>query len=146
MRSWLGLTVVTSAHIWAKDASRVVGSSHIIYRIYSWDNPTSRLAPLVWGSSKSKHNGKAVGGMRGAVVEWLERLGYGAESRRKVVSSRLGFAMRRLENSICQPSSKWEPFSNQGKTWQRKERNGLRLSSAVSKIQWNSNPHCPYGY
>ena len=27
---------------------------------------------------------------RGAVVEWLERCGYGAESRRKVVSSRLG--------------------------------------------------------
>ena len=23
---------------------------------------------------------------------------------------------------------------------------GLRLSSAVPKIQWDSNPHCPYGY
>ena len=32
----------------------------------------------------------------GAVVEWLERLDYGAERRCKVVSSRLGFAMRRL--------------------------------------------------
>ena len=31
---------------------------------------------------------------RGAVVECLDRLGYGAESRRKVVSSRLCFAMR----------------------------------------------------
>ena len=30
---------------------------------------------------------------RGAVVEWLEWLGYGAESR-NVMSSRLGFAMR----------------------------------------------------
>ena len=49
---------------------------------------------------------------RGAVVEWLEQLEYGAESRRKVVSSRLGFAMRQLENSLCQPSSEWEPFSN----------------------------------
>ena len=39
---------------------------------------------------------------RGAIIEWL---GYGAGSRRKVVSSRLGFAMRRLENSLCQPSS-----------------------------------------
>ena len=29
---------------------------------------------------------------------------------------------------------------------QRKERDGLRLSSAVPKIQWDSNPHCPYGY
>ena len=28
------------------------------------------------------------------LVEWLERLGYGAESRRKVVSSRLRFAVR----------------------------------------------------
>ena len=31
---------------------------------------------------------------------WLERLDYGAESRRKAVNSRLGFAMRRLENSV----------------------------------------------
>ena len=30
---------------------------------------------------------------RGAVVDWLERLNYGAESRQKVVSSRLGFAI-----------------------------------------------------
>ena len=44
------------------------------------------------------------------MVEWLARLAYGAESRRKVVSSRLGFAMRRLENSFCLPSSKWVPF------------------------------------
>ena len=50
--------------------------------------------------------------LRGVVVEWLERLDYGAESRRKVVNSRLGFAMRQLENSLCQPSSKWVPFSN----------------------------------
>ena len=34
------------------------------------------------------------------MVEWLEQLDYGAESRRKVVSSRLGFAIRRLEISI----------------------------------------------
>ena len=45
------------------------------------------------------------------VVEWLERLGYGAKSRRKVVSSRAGFAMLRLENSLCPLSSKWVPFS-----------------------------------
>ena len=42
------------------------------------------------------------------MVEWLERLDYGAESRRKVVRSRLGFAMRRLEKSLCQPRSKWK--------------------------------------
>ena len=34
------------------------------------------------------------------VVEWLERLDYGAESRRKVVSSGLGFAMRRLKETL----------------------------------------------
>ena len=28
----------------------------------------------------------------------------------------------------------------------RKERDGLRLSSAVPKIQRDSNLHCPYGY
>ena len=39
------------------------------------------------------------------MVEWLEQLDYGAESRCKVVSSRLGFAMWRLENTLCQPSS-----------------------------------------
>ena len=37
---------------------------------------------------------------RGTVVECLKQLGYGAESRRKFVSSRLGFAMRQLENSL----------------------------------------------
>ena len=34
------------------------------------------------------------------MVEWLKRLDYSTESRRKVVSSKLGFAMRRLENSV----------------------------------------------
>ena len=62
---------------------------------------------------------------RGAVVECLQWLGYGSDSRRKVMSSRLGLAMRRLENSPCQPSSKWVLFSNQGRIRQRKERDGL---------------------
>ena len=44
--------------------------------------------------------------------------------------------MRRLEN--CQPSSKWVPFSNKGRIRQRKERNGICLSSAMPKIQWDS--------
>ena len=48
--------------------------------------------------------------MRGAVVEWLEQLDHDVESRRKIVSSRLGFTMRRLENSLCPPSSEWVPF------------------------------------
>ena len=49
---------------------------------------------------------------RSAVVEWLECLSYGAESRRNVVSSKLGFAMRQLENFVCQPNSKCESFLN----------------------------------
>ena len=53
-------------------------------------------------------------GKRGAVAERLQGLGYGAESR-QIVSSRLGFAIKLLENFLCKPSSKWETFSNQGK-------------------------------
>ena len=71
------------------------------------------------------------------MVEWLERLSYGAESRRKLVSSRLSFAMRRLENSrdLCQANSIWVLFSNYEMIRQRKAREGLRLSSTVPKIQ-----------
>ena len=47
---------------------------------------------------------------------------------------------------LCQPSSKWVPFSNQGRIRQRKERDVLRHSSAVTKIHWDSKPHCHYGY
>ena len=43
---------------------------------------------------------------RGAVVKWLGWLGYRAESRQKVVSSRLGFAIRQLENYLYRRSSK----------------------------------------
>ena len=39
------------------------------------------------------------------MTEWLEWLGHGAETCHKVVSSRLGFAMQQLENSLCQQSS-----------------------------------------
>ena len=51
------------------------------------------------------------------VIEWLERLGYGAESRRKVVSSRLGFAIRWLENSLSahqyrKNSKNWDTWNN----------------------------------
>ena len=35
-------------------------------------------------------------------VEWLEPLGYGAKSRRKVLKSNPGFAIRRMENSTQQ--------------------------------------------
>ena len=38
------------------------------------------------------------------MVKWLERLDYGAESRRKVVSPRLGFAMRLLETLYVNPA------------------------------------------
>ena len=91
---------------------------------------------------------------RACLVSWLERRRGRVVRAARLwcrkspyrVSSRLGCAMRRLENSLCQPSRKWVPFSNKGRIRQRKERDGLRLSSAVPKIQWDSNPHCPYGY
>ena len=50
------------------------------------------------------------------------------------------------KNSLCQPSSKCVPFSNQERIRQGKEKAGLGLSSAVPKIQWDSNSHCPYCY
>ena len=43
-----------------------------------------------------------------------ERLGYGAEGRRKVSGSNPGRAFQRQENP-CQPSSKWEPVSVRSK-------------------------------
>ena len=58
------------------------------------------------------------------------------------VSSRLGCAMRLSVN----PAVNGYLFSNKGRIRQRKERDGLHLSSAVPKIQWDSNPHFPYGY
>ena len=48
-------------------------------------------------------------------------LSYGTEIHRNVVRFNLGFTIRRLENYLCQPSSKWLPFSNQGRVRQRKE-------------------------
>ena len=73
---------------------------------------------------------------------WLEQLGYGAKSRFKIVSSRLGFAMRRLENSFI-PAVNGYLFQNKERIWQRKEKDGLRLSFAVLKLQWDSNPTAP---
>ena len=70
------------------------------------------------------------------MVEWLKRLDYGAESRRNVVSSRLCFA-HATTGKLCQPSSEWVLFSNWERLRQRKQRDGLRLSSTVSKIQWD---------
>ena len=77
------------------------------------------------------------------MVEWLEQLAYGAECHCKVVNSRHGFAMRPMKNSLCQPNSEWVPLTNLGRIRQRKERDGLHLLSAVPKVQWDSNPHCP---
>ena len=75
------------------------------------------------------------------MVEWLEQLDYGAESCLKVVSSRLGFAVRRLENSLCQSSSEWVPFSNWGR--QRKERTGLRLHQLCPRYSGTLTPTAP---
>ena len=53
--------------------------------------------------------------LRGAIVEWLEALVYGAQSPWKVVSSNLGFTFQQLENWFCQLCSRWLPASKLGK-------------------------------
>ena len=62
------------------------------------------------------------------MVKWLERLGYGAE----------GWAL---------PCDHWKTLSVNpainGYLFRIRE---VHLSSAVPKIQWDSNTHCPYGY
>ena len=70
---------------------------------------------------------------RGAVVRWLERLGNGADKRRKVVSSRLGFAIRRLKSSLCQPNSKWVPSSNQRRIGSKRREMSFAFHFAVPK-------------
>ena len=55
--------------------------------------------------------------------------------------SRLGFAIRRLENCLCQPSNKGYIF----RIREGVKGEGRTLSFAVPKIQWVFNPHCPYG-
>ena len=61
--------------------------------------------------SKDNVGSTQVLGERGFMVELLVPVSYGAESRKKVVSSNLGFASQQWEN--CQASSKWAPVSNQ---------------------------------
>ena len=66
-------------------------------------------------------------------------------------------AGRSLVQGWASPFDKWKTlpvkpavngylFSNEGTIRQRKERDGLRISSAVPTIHCDSNPHCPYGY
>ena len=79
------------------------------------------------------------------MVEWLEQLGYDAESRRiaRVRGSAAPCGTGKLSLSTQQ---KMGTFFELEKDKAAKERDGFRLSSAVPKIQWDSNPHCPYGY
>ena len=51
---------------------------------------------------------------------------------------KVGFPIRRLENSVNPALN-----SNQIRIRQRKEKDGLCLSFAVPKIQWDSNPTAP---
>ena len=65
------------------------------------------------------------------MVEWLERLDYGAENRRKIMSSGLGFDMRQLENSLSV-----NPVVN---VYLFRIREGYRSEKrAVPKKQWGS--------
>ena len=75
------------------------------------------------------------------MFKWLEQLGYGAESEFEA-------RLRHTETGKLSLSTqqKMDTFFELGKDKAGKERDGLRLSSAMPKIQWDSNPHCPYGY
>ena len=83
---------------------------------------------------------------RGAVDEWLERLGFGAENRRKGLVRDWASPCDDWKTLSVNPAENGYLFRIRGRIRQRKEIDGLRLSSAVPKIQWDSNPHCPYGY
>ena len=50
---------------------------------------------------------------------------------------------RRLENSPCQPSSKWVPFFELGKDRAAKGEGWAPPFISCAKIQWDSNLHCP---
>ena len=69
-----------------------------------------------------------------AVVKQLEWLGNMVQ-KVAVRSLVRGWASPCNDCKTLPPSSKWVPFSNQGRIRQQKERDGLRLSSAVPKIQ-----------
>ena len=65
----------------------------------------------------------------------------------KIAGPNPGPFSRRLEMSLCQPSSGWVPFLGYrgkwgSKEWE-KERNWLCISYALSKKHWASDPHCP---
>ena len=77
---------------------------------------------------------------RGVVRDGRLLLLYSAESLKQ------DFVIRRLENSLCQPSSKCASFFESVKDKAKKGRYELRLLSAVPLIHWASNPYCSYGY
>ena len=54
--------------------------------------------------------------------------------------------VRGWASPFCQPSNEWVPFFELGKAKAAKGGGWVRLSPAMPKIQWDSNPHCPYGY
>ena len=79
-------------------------------------------------------------------MECSERLGYGAGNRRQVVSSRLGFIIRRLENGLCQLSSKIGTFSNQRRIRQQKEGWVGSAFHLLFPIYSETLTTLPYGY
>ena len=80
------------------------------------------------------------------MVEWLEQLGYGAESRRIAWVRGSAAPFGDWKTLSVNTTENGYLFRIREGIRQRKERDGLRLLSAVPKIQWDSNPHCPYGY
>ena len=80
------------------------------------------------------------------MFEWLERLGYGTESCHKACVQGWALPCDDWKTLSVNPAVNGYLFQIKGRIRQQKERDGLRLSSAMPKMQWDSNPHCPYGY
>ena len=61
----------------------------------------------------------------------------------KVVTSRLGFAMRRLENSLCPTSSEWVPFSNEERLRQQRRGMGSAYHQLCPRYSGTLTPTAP---
>ena len=68
----------------------------------------------------------------GIKVRWLETLLWSRS--REGCENETGLRHPILENSICQPSSKWIPFLSQGRIRQPKERDGPFICCAQNTV------------
>ena len=78
------------------------------------------------------------------MVEWLEWLGYGAES---AVKREFEAGLRHVATGkLCQPSSKRVPFFELGKDKAAKGEGWAPPFISCAQDTVGLYPHCPYGY